>query len=162
MVAVPVADSCCPSGGSSAISASDLVASYALGRCPRVAHDAPWVPASGARCPALVGFPGHRAPLGEGAGTPCATRHRLALDPALEAQQVLVAIERVVVGTRPRRRGIAGESVITEGTLQDALAAGQAGEPLLQSVHLRRRNLADQDADRAVGRLLTRDGPQPG
>ena len=60
---------------------------------------------------------------------PAADASRLAscLDPALDAQQVLLPVERVVVGPRPDRGRASHRLVRVERRLQHALAAGERG-----------------------------------
>ena len=61
-------------------------------------------------------------------------------------QQVLAAVQGVVVGAAARGGWSADRLVVVEGTLQDAFAAGQAGQALGQPVGPGGRDEAFDDA----------------
>src|SRR5918994_6666167 len=79
------------------------------------------------------------------------------------AQQVFLAVERVVVRTWPRR-DLSDNllvAVTVEGAFEHAFAAGERRQPLLQLVDPGRRNLTLQNVRRPRHLLAMRSSPQP-
>src|ERR687883_326277 len=79
------------------------------------------------------------------------TEYLLRLHPPREVQQVLIAVERVVV--RPRAgRDVSLDSpvAVEDGFQKHAFAPGQRRQPLLQPVYLRRGDLPPQRVRRAL------------
>src|SRR5918995_7331986 len=83
------------------------------------------------------------------------------LPPLRDAQQVFLAVERVVVRTWPRR-DLSDNllvAVTVEGEFEHAFAAGERRQPLLQFVNPGRRNLTLQNVRRSRHLLGLRDSP---
>lgn len=66
--------------------------------------------------------------------------------PSHDAQQILLAVERVVVRAWPGGNRTVHGSIVVEGGFQDAFAARQRRQLLPQLVHARSRNVALQRA----------------
>src|SRR5207244_10981929 len=81
---------------------------------------------------------------------------------SLEALQVFVAGEGVVVRSRPGPDRAADRFVAVEGALEDAFAAGQRRQLEPQLVHAGRRNVALQRAPGTPCRRYLGDRVQPG
>ena len=109
----------------------------------------------------LVGETDGLVAFGDGIGhaTPaCAPQLRASTPSACDAQEVLLAVKRIVVRPRPPGDRAGDRLVAVERGLQHTLAPRQRREPLAQTVHVRNRDVALDRACRAADRRGLRNG----
>src|SRR5262245_28663239 len=81
-------------------------------------------------------------------------------DAPLDVQQVLLAVERIVVPPRPRRRRTAYRLIVVERGLQPALSACEAGQLTLQVMDPSGRDQTLHNVRRAAPGRVERRGVQ--